>query len=365
MGGTLLVAAGGGGDAITASALAGHLLMTGPPVIMTYSWDRLMIDPRPGPRIAAEFTGLRQLAPHVLQVVPSTALTGPGISSLPRLAAELPAELLLLDPAQGAAGMAAQIRAAAGFFGPGEVVMVDVGGDVLTDGEDSGLRSPLADQLALAACTQTGLPTRVLIAAPGIDGEIPAETILARLHTLGARQLPDLTGTEITAIRHVFDWHPSEASGLLAAAASGHRGLVEVRDAGDQVNLTEMTTALFTAEAKDVLDITPARHLTGSDSLAQAEAIIRDATGISEIRYETNKALRLQGRPVHHPTRSDLPAADHYARDASSRGAQYISMRRLSELLHASTLGAFTELCELLATERPQHYEPSIYRTQP
>jgi hypothetical protein len=212
---------------------------------------------------------------------------------------------------------------------------------------------------------QVGLPARVLIAAPGIDGEIPAETILARLHTLGARQLPDLTGTDIAAIRHVFGWHPSEASGLLAAAASGHRGLVEVRDAGDQVNLTEKTTALFAADAEAVLGITPARHLTGCSSLAQAEAIMRDATGISEIRYETNKALRLRGCPVHHPTHSDLPTADRHARDASSRGAQYISMRRLSELLRASTLATFTELCELLATERPQHYEPSIYRAQP
>lgn len=365
MGGILLVAAGGGGDAITASTLAGPLHMAGPPVIMTYSWDRLMIDPRPGPRIAAEFTGLHQLAPHVLQVVPSTTLTGPGSSSLPRLAAELPAKLLLLDPSGGAAGMAVQIRAAADNSGADEVVVVDVGGDALTSGNDPGLRSPLADQLALAACAGAGLSTRLLVAAPGIDGEIPADTLVARLHALGARQLPSLTETEVAAIRHVFDWHPSEASGLLAAAASGRRGLVEVRDAGDQVKLTEMTTALFVVEVKAVLDVTPSRHLTGSGSLAQAEAIIHDATGISEIRYETDKALRLRDQPARHPTRSDLPAADQHARDAGGRGSQYISMRRLSELLHACTLDSFSELCELLATERPQHYEPSIYRTQP
>ena len=365
MAGTLMVAAGGGGDAITAAALARIVPAAGPPVIMTYAWDRLMIDPLPGPRTAAQFTGLRHLAPHLWQVLPSTTPTPPAGSSLPRLAAELPATLLLLDPENGAAGMTDQIRAAATHFGADEVALVDVGGDSLTNGQDPGLRSPLADQLALAACAQAGLPARLLIAAPGIDGEIPPETILDRLLTLGASQLPSLTETDITPVRHIFSWHPSEASGLLAAAASGHRGLVEVRDAGDQVNLAAETTSLYAADAEATLEITPARLLTGTSSLAQAETLISDATGISEIRYETEKSHRLKGRRVHHPTPADLPAVDQHAREADTRGARYISTRRLAELLHASTPGTFTELCHLLAAERPHHYEPSIYRTTP
>lgn len=359
-----MVAAGGGGDAITATALTRIIPAAGPPVIMTYSWDRLMIDPLPGPRVAVQFTGLDHLAPHVWQVLPSTSLAPPAASSLPRLAEQLPATLLLLDPEEGAVGMAGQVRAAAAHFGTDEVVLVDVGGDALTNGEDPGLRSPLADQLALAACVQAALPTRLLIAAPGIDGEIPGETVLARLRSLGAEQLPHLTETDIAPVRHVFGWHPSEASGLLAAAANGHRGLVEVRDAGDQVNLTAETTGLYTVDAKAALEVTPGRLLTGSRSLAQAEAVIRDATGISEIRYETEKALRLRDRRVHRPSAADLPAVDQRASEANARGARYISTRRLAELLHTSTLRTFTELCELLATERPQQYEPSIYQTR-
>jgi hypothetical protein len=54
---TLYIAAGGGGDAITATALA-HAFQDPEPVVMTYSWDRLMIDPVPGPRSAGDFTGL-------------------------------------------------------------------------------------------------------------------------------------------------------------------------------------------------------------------------------------------------------------------------------------------------------------------
>jgi hypothetical protein len=37
-------------------------------------------------------------------------------------------------------------------------------------------------------------------------------------------------------------------------------------------------------------------------------------------------------------------------------------MRRLAELLGARTLDTFAALSTLLADERPNHYEPSIYR---
>ena len=363
--GTLIIGAGGGGDAITGSALAGPLGLTELPVVITYSWDRLLIDPLPGPRSANDFTGLRHLAPRVLEVVDSTQPAGGAGSSLPRLAAELPTRLVLLDAAGGAVDMAVQIRAAAEFFDTDEVVLIDVGGDALTNGTDPGLRSPLADQLAIAACVRSGLHVRVLIAAPGIDGELSAETVQTRLRALNADQLPDLTGLDLAPVRPIFNWHPSEASGLLAAAASGRRGCVEVRDAGDHVTLTANTPALFSVGATDTLEMTPSVSLTESRSLAEAEEIMRQTTGISEIRYETEKANRLRAHVAHFPTHADLSTVDKRACEASSRGADYISVRRLSELLGATTLDTFAALSDLLAIERPGRYEPSIYRASP
>lgn len=361
--GTLIIAAGGGGDAITASVLTGPLSLDEPPVVMTYSWDRLMIDPVPGPRAADDFTGLHQLAPHVLEVLPSTEPISPAGSSLPRLAANLPARLLLLDPTGGAVQLAIQISAAAAYFHADNIALIDVGGDVLTDGTDPGLRSPLADQLALAACVRTGIPSQLLITAPGIDGELPPATILARLDRLGAHQLPDLTSTDLAPVRPVFDWHPSEASGLLSAAATGQRGRVEVRDAGDHIELTDMTPALFAVDAKAAPEVTPAGQLIDSRSLADAEVITSDATGISEIRYETEKSTHLRTRRAYNLTPDDLPEIDQQAHDAYERGADFISIRRLSELLGARTLDTFEALSTLLATRRPDRYEPSIYRT--
>jgi hypothetical protein len=175
---------------------------------------------------------------------------------------------------------------------------------------------------------RTGLPCQLLIAAAGIDGEIPPETIRKRLLRLGARRLPALTSADLAAVRHVLDWHPSEASGLLAAAATGCRGRVEVRDAGDQVELTATTPELFAANAK------------------------------------TEKAHRRSTRPAHTPTTADLPAIDRRAHQARERGANYISTRRLAELLGANTLEAYTAFTQLLAYHRPSSYEPSLYRVE-
>ncbi|MBW0090618.1 DUF1152 domain-containing protein [Pseudonocardia sp. KRD-184] len=360
---TLIVAAGGGGDAITGAAIAGCQGMSGPPVVMTYSWDRLMVDPLPGPRIAADFTGLHQLAPHVLEVVATTTPIGGAGSSLPRLAAELPARLLLLDPSGGAVGMARQIAATVEFFQLDDIDIVDVGGDALTNGADPELRSPLADQLALAACVRTGLPTRLLIAGAGLDGELPAALIAERLALLDAQQLPPLDAAAVAPVRHVFGWHPSEASGLLAAAATGRRGKVEVRDAGDHIEMTDATTKVSAVDAKRAADVTPAVHLTDTASLDEAERTIREVTGVSEIAYEIKKAMRLAARQAHEPTTADLPAVDRIADDARAHGAEFISVRRLSELLGATTLPAFDALTDLLSTDRAARYEPSLYRT--
>jgi hypothetical protein len=361
----LIFAVGGGGDAITAAALASPLHMTRPPVVMTYSWDRLLIDPVPGPRSVSDFTGLDDVAPGVHRITPTTTPRPPAGSSLPRLAAELPAQLLLLDPACGTVGLAEQITAAARHVDADHLVLVDVGGDALTTGADAGLRSPLADQLSLAACIRTGLPSRLVIAGAGLDGELPAATIAQRLSDLDAESLPDLDAAAVKPVRHVFRWHPSEASGLLAAAAAGHHGVVEVRDAGDRVHLSAATTRLAWVDAKRAASITPAAHLTDCDSLDAAQRTIRELTGLSEIDYETRKAARRAQTTVRHPTAADLPAIDEHAATAARHGSDYLSIRRLTELLGATTLDAFAALIDVVEHYRPDRYTPSLYRTRP
>lgn len=358
----LLVAAGGGGDAITASVLARQLGVNGTPVVMTYSWDRLLVDPVPGPRTVPDFDGLDTPAPGIHEVTAATTPRPPAGSSLPRLADELPARLLLLDPSGGAVGMAAQIAAAAGHFGFERIGLVDVGGDVLAVGGEPRLRSPLADLLALAACGATGLPAEVLVVGPGVDGEIDAATVLHRLDQLDAREVTNLGSDDFAAVRRVFDWHPSEATGLLAAAADGERGSVETRDAANRIDITDTTTAVFAVGANRVLESSPAAELLATQSLDAAAGVVTAVTGTDELGYETAKAARLARQPGRQPTAADLPTIDQYAYTAAGRGATHITVRRLAELIGVTGADGLESFRQLLASERLRQYRPPLYR---
>lgn len=63
------------------------------------------------------------------------------------------------------------------------------------------------------------------------------------------------------------------------------------------------------------------------------------------------------------PEPADLRVIDERAAEAKQRGADYVRVRRLSELVGATTLYAYAALCYLLAEERPSQYQPSIYST--
>ena len=146
----LLVAAGGGRDADRGRPVAAQEGLSRP-VIATWAWDRLIIDPLPGPRGITDFEGLEQPADNVHLVTGKTRPIAPAGSPLPDLADALDADLVLLDPGQGCLGLAAQIEAAAGWCGATHVMVVEVGGDALARPGDPGLRSPMADITSVVA----------------------------------------------------------------------------------------------------------------------------------------------------------------------------------------------------------------------
>ncbi len=186
--------------------------------------------------------------------------------------------------------MARQIRAACEHFAAGHLYILDVGGDILTTGSDPGLRSPLADQLALAAAAGSGVPSSVLLAGAGLDGEIEASVLEERISQLDGHVLAPLGQADVAPTRSVFRWHPSEASGIFSAAAAGLRGRVQVRDAGDILAMTDRTADVYQLSLEAMMGFTPAAKLVNTNSLAEAEATTHELTGLSEITYEQRKS---------------------------------------------------------------------------
>ncbi|WP_329196048.1 DUF1152 domain-containing protein [Streptomyces sp. NBC_01435] len=356
----LIVAAGGGGDALAAAML--HATLYGDDeraVILTYAWDRLLIDPLPGPRGADDFVGLEPLAPAVQMVSATARPIPPAGSTLPRLAAELPYTFALIDPVGGAEGIARQLVSLVDRLRPTSVDLLDVGGDVLARGDEPTLKSPLADSLTLAACSRTTLPVRLLVAGPGLDGELSYEELRGVLgsvvHTFAA--------TDTASIDAALHWHPSEATGMLAAAARGVRGTCEIRDAGLPVPLTDASPTVHEVDLDRALRRnTLARALASTTALAEAEALSREICGFSEIDYERDKALWLkEQRAAKLDAESALPRLARFEAEARGRGVTHTTFRRLTEALNVDG-SQRDDLRRLLISSRPEQFAAPLWR---
>lgn len=357
----LIVAAGGGGDAVAAAML--HTALYGqddaPAVILTYAWDRLIIDPVPGPRSPRDFQGIKPLTPHVGIVRAIAAPVPPSGSTLPRLAGQVPHTLALIDPYNGVEGITHQLEELIEHLDPESVDILDVGGDILSHGDEPTLRSPLADALTLAACAQVLAPFRLLVAGPGLDAELPAQTVTERLGPL----VTTFTAEHAETIAPILEWHPSEATALLAATARGIRGTCEIRDAGLPVPLTDDGPTVHQVDLDDAFNANQlACAITDTTTLDQAEQYSRQICGYSEIDYERNKAAWL---PSPEPSKLDpaetLARLDEFEADARARGATHTTFRRITEALGINGLQR-EELRQLLVTSRPEQYDAPLWR---
>ncbi|MFE2042466.1 DUF1152 domain-containing protein [Streptomyces sp. NPDC059477] len=355
----LIVAAGGGGDAVAAAMLAAALYGDDRAVVFTYAWDRLLIDPLPGPRGVVDFTGTERLTSAVWAVPATARPIAPAGSTLPRLAAELPHTFALIDPNHGAEGVTCQLEELVGHLQPESVDLLDVGGDILARGDEPTLKSPLADALALAACCQVNAPVRLLVAGPGLDGELSSEDLRGTLGPV----IHTFTAQDTDRISPVLEWHPSEATGMLAATARGARGICEVRDAGLPVPLTDDGPTVHQADMDDALSRNKlARAIMATASLDEVEALSREICGYSEIDYERNKAAWLTDQPAGKlDPETLLPRLDQFEAEARQRGVTHTTFRHLTETLnlHGSQR---QHLRELLINSRPQQYDAPLWR---
>ncbi|SHI11409.1 hypothetical protein SAMN05444521_4073 [Streptomyces sp. 3214.6] len=300
-------------------------------VILTYAWDRLLVDPVPGPRGPSDFTGLEPLTPSVWTVPAKARPIAPAGSTLPRLAAELPHTFALIDPHHGAEGITRQLEELLSHLEPTSIDLLDVGGDILARGDEPTLKSPLADALTLAACCQVNAPVRLLVAGPGLDGELPLDEVRSLLGSL----IHTFTAKDAEPVSSVLEWHPSEATGMLAATARGVRGICEVRDAGLPIPLTDEGPTVHEVDLDEALNRNQlARAILSTTTLDEVEAHSREVCGYSEIDYERNKAAWLKDQPsVELDPGTVRSQVDEFENEARSRGVTHTTFRRLAETL--------------------------------
>lgn len=280
-----------------------------------------------------------------------------GIHS-PRLAAELPHTFALIDPHHGAEGITRQLEELVGHLEPTSIDLLDVGGDILARGDEPTLKSPLADALTLAACCRMNAPVRLLVAGPGLDGELPLDEVRSMLGPL----VLTLTAQNTEPVSSVLEWHPSEATGMLAATARGVRGICEVRDAGLPIPLTDDGPTVHEVDLDDALNRNElARAILSTATLDEVEAHSREVCGYSEIDYERNKAAWLKEQPAVKLDRDNvLSQLDRFEDEARSRGVTHTTFRHLTEVLNFDG-SQRDDLRQLLINSRPERYVAPLW----
>ena len=341
---TLLIAAGGGGDAVAALMLADALGASAAGVA-TFAWERKIFDPLPGPRGPRDFQQLLSHGRNNWRLQPSSRLRA-GRSFLPQLAACTSVPLFLLDPSEGAVGLRDQLLELAEIHDVEKTLLVDVGGDVLARGDEAGLRSPLADALTLAATAELPGPS-VYCLGLGLDGELAVGEWRALIREardggwMCSRPLPQAVASRY---RDYFEWHPSEATGMACLSALGYRGSVEMRADGVTVSLSSTSARLYNFSYPQVLERSLiARAVRETTSLRAAASSARSVCGRTELEHERDAVRRHAARPEAATGADAMPALERrliaYSGHARKRGVDYLTMRRVAEVLELDAAG--------------------------
>ena len=293
---------GGGGDAVGCLAVARHLESVGLEwVVGGVAWERLPVDPHPGPRPLAEIQGATALGAGAVLVDPRRGATTPEGAHFceSRLARFLGRETVLIDVTAGPRGAHAGIAAAADELGCDLIVLVDIGGDAIAAGDEPGLASPLCDATMIAGGAALGdrWPVLLGVLGAGCDGELRPAEVLARVAALaragawlGAIGVSPEAAAQIEAAAEVA---VTEASLLVARCARGTIGEVSIRDGRRTVEAGPLAALCFLFDLDAALGELPlARAVAAAPSIAAAHEALAALGVPTELGYELRQVSR-------------------------------------------------------------------------
>lgn len=292
-----MLGAGGGGDVVGALAIARMCEVLGTPFVLGgVAWERIVIDPRPGPRPADEIKDGTPIGGRAVLAGPSTA-TLDGVRFSESLMAEhLGDETVLIDVTAGSAGVGEALDAVCAALGCDLVVLADVGGDILATGEEPGLASPLCDAVMVAGAQAAAARYVLAVTGAGCDGELTPSEVLTRI--AAAAREGTWTGTwspppaVVDEVADAAAKNTTEASMQLVRCARGETGPSPIRGGRRTVELTPVGALAFLLDPGPSLEaIAPlAVAVAGTRSIEDARATL-EARGVrTELDYERDRA---------------------------------------------------------------------------
>jgi hypothetical protein len=295
----LVIGVGGGGDVVGALATARFLEFCGLKFVLGgLSWERSVYDPIPGPRKLSEVRNVRVLHDYAWMANGDSQTTTGVFFAESKMAAVQGQEVLLIDINGGVKGAVDGLEVAMKELNTDLLVGLDVGGDSLAQGNEPGLRSPLADSIMLAAYAELeNLGHRTLwgVFGYGSDGELTVDEIESALSKItGAGGLLggcSLTPKIATELEEVIKTVSTEASAVPVRCFRGAWGEGKIRSGQRSVKLTPLTALTFFMSATKLYETLsrPAQAVRASASLEDANDALRTIGVSTELDFERTK----------------------------------------------------------------------------
>ena len=288
----LFIGIGGGGDVASATVLAKAFERCGgEATVASFVWERISVDPYPGPIPLNQLEPRNELGDGVAWVYRTTVAKRPTGVVKPQISrvAEVLGKVLALDLWLGPQRLAKSLRKLVDEMGIDIVVGVDVGGDSLARGCEEELWSPLADAVGVAMLSELGNALLAVI-APGADGELSPSYVASRVLELSSRG--GLLGGYIFGIedRRVFEEIISrvhtEASSIPLRALKGFTGIAEIRGGTRIVEVGPLSISVFLLDPSKVVEHCVAKIVRNAQSLEDANEAMHSHGIYTELDLE-------------------------------------------------------------------------------
>lgn len=297
----IVYGAGGGGDAVSAAVLAKWIKEACG--VKTYiggvPWERYTIDPEPGPVPFNCFINSRSIGDHSIGIGPSTKVLRAGREFTPQLArvsSVIGCELYAADLWSGVIGYFKGLSEIAEALGVEAFIAIDVGGDIIAEGCERNLWSPLADSMSLAAFSKFN-NSILVVASPGADGELSQEEVLERIEVVarnnGLLWIKGISRSEAELYEELLKQVITEASRVPLMAYRGLFGEILIREGSRRVKVSIMQTLSFFMDINVVYSLSrTAKAVEGSRTLTEANEALHKIGLRTE--YDLEKLLKHQ-----------------------------------------------------------------------
>ncbi|MEM7008838.1 MAG: DUF1152 domain-containing protein [Thermodesulfobacteriota bacterium] len=248
----LLIGIGGGGDIVGTIPTADLLEMFGIECVYGgLSWERSVFDPEPGPRDFHEIQNIRKCN-EIVWFANKDSATLSGVKFAESGFSEvLGVQTLLIGIQQGPKAIAEGILDAANKVGADLVIGIDVGGDVIAQGDEPGLMSPLADSMMTAAFAllEDEITAIIGLFGFGSDGELTQSELESSMRLAlkngGVLGSWGITHDALSKLEKVIATVPTEASRLPVLYAKGEFEETKIRSGTRHVSLSIASTETF------------------------------------------------------------------------------------------------------------------------